>query len=537
MRRFEEISVIGDGAFGVVTKCRDKETGDIVAIKKMKQRYASFEECLQLKEIKSLRKIKHENVVKLLQVFREYEYLYLVFEFLPDGNLLKTLQNHNGPFSEPEIRFIISQLLSGLNYVHRQGFFHRDIKPENLLWSGNTLKIADFGLAREIRSRPPYTEYVSTRWYRAPEIILRHEFYNSPVDIWAVGAIMAELYMRKPLFQGTSENDQLFKIIGILGTPNSQNWPDSVKLINKLNLRLPQSPPVRLSSLMPDASPDAISLMTEMLRYDPSKRPSAAQALQHPFFKGEKAPLIQKNPFRSQSQMAPKKVTTDILSSVKPMNESPFTLPSDSNNYNANAHSNISNNNYSNNFESSFENNYESKNNYNGSSNISGSSSDVNGGVGSWGGNNKFNIAQAVNHEKESEKREPKTVSPNFYANLMSDFEPQQPAPSSTQPATVFDKSQLKQRPQKGYLGAGFEALPFDQQFRNQQSRVASDLYTRQSPPYKKAQTRLGFIPKPYNAGTQYTRNAPTDGTRSAKPEFSFNNNFDLDFADPFYNM
>ncbi|MDR1077320.1 MAG: protein kinase, partial [Propionibacteriaceae bacterium] len=113
------------------------------------------------------------------------------------------------PFTEPEIRFIVSQMFEGLAYVHRMGFFHRDIKPENLLWSNETLKIADFGLAREIRSRPPYTEYISTRWYRAPEIVLRHEFYNSPVDIWAVGAIMAELYTLKPLFQGSSETDQL----------------------------------------------------------------------------------------------------------------------------------------------------------------------------------------------------------------------------------------------------------------------------------------------------------------------------------------
>lgn len=308
MKRFEEICVLGDGAFGTVTKCRDKDTGDIVAIKKMKQRSANFEECLQLKEIKSLRKIKHENVVKLLQVFRENDHLFLVFEFLPNGCLLKTIQNHNGPFTEPEIRFIISQLLSGLNYVHRQGFFHRDIKPENLLWNGNTLKIADFGLAREIRSRPPYTEYVSTRWYRAPEIILRHEFYNSPVDIWAVGAIMAELYMMKPIFQGTSETDQLYKICSILGSPAS-SWPESVKLATKLNIRFPQNSSTPLSSLMPNASPEALDLMSELLRYDPSKRPSAAQALQHKFFQGEKCPIIQRNARARQSpnqkQLAP----------------------------------------------------------------------------------------------------------------------------------------------------------------------------------------------------------------------------------------
>ncbi|OHS95334.1 CMGC family protein kinase [Tritrichomonas foetus] len=293
MRRFEKLEIIGNGAFGVVTKCRDKDTGDLVAIKMMKQKYSSFEECLQLKEVKSLRKIKHENVVKLLQVFRENDCLFLVFELLPNGSLLQTINTINwrgSKFSEPEIRYTIMQLLHGLNYVHRQGFFHRDIKPENLLWSGHTLKIADFGLAREIRSRPPYTEYVATRWYRAPEIILRHEFYNSPVDIWAVGAIMAELYLGKPIFCGTSETDQFYKICAVLGSPNSQNWPDGIKLANRLGIRLNNNPPVSLSKLMPDASPQAIDLISQMLRYDPSKRPSAQQALQHPFFKGDKCP-------------------------------------------------------------------------------------------------------------------------------------------------------------------------------------------------------------------------------------------------------
>lgn len=294
MRRFEEINIIGDGAFGTVTKCRDKETGDIVAIKKMKQKYASFEECLQLKEIKSLRKIKHENIVKLHQVFRENDHLYLVFEHLPNGSLLNTIQNHDGPFNESEIRFIIYQLLNGLNYVHKQGFFHRDIKPENLLWSENTLKIADFGLAREIRSHPPYTEYVSTRWYRAPEIILKSDSYNSPVDIWAVGTIMAELYMMKPIFQGTSETDQMYKICSVLGSPIS-SWPESIKLANKLNIRFNQLTPTSLASLMPNASLEAIELMTELLRYDPLKRPSAAQALQHRFFDGPKAPVIKQH--------------------------------------------------------------------------------------------------------------------------------------------------------------------------------------------------------------------------------------------------
>jgi protein kinase len=194
MKRYEELEVVGNGAFGTVTKCRDNQTGEVVAIKKMKQRYSSFDECLQLKEVKSLRKIKHPNVVKLLQVFRENDCLHLVFE-LCGSSLLRSLIER-GAHSEGEVRQIMSQILTGLAYVHRQGFFHRDIKPDNLLWQDQVLKIADFGLAREIRSRPPFTEYCGTRWYRAPEIMLRSDFYNSPVDIWSAGAIMRVAFSR-----------------------------------------------------------------------------------------------------------------------------------------------------------------------------------------------------------------------------------------------------------------------------------------------------------------------------------------------------
>lgn len=285
MRRFEELEVVGDGAFGIVTKCRDKETGDLVAIKKMKRRYSSFEECLQLKEVKSLRKIKHQNIVRLLQVFRENEYLYLVFELM-GKSLLHTI-NVRGGYPEDDIRKIMASILTGLSYIHKQGFFHRDMKPDNLLWKDDdmsVLKIADFGLAREIRSRPPYTEYISTRWYRAPENILRFPNYNSPVDIWACGVIMAELFIARPLFQGTSETDQLYKIIAIIGPPTQKTWPEGVAYANKTGVRFSSTPACGLASVITNASQQALSLIGSMLRYDPSKRPSASQCLHHPFF-------------------------------------------------------------------------------------------------------------------------------------------------------------------------------------------------------------------------------------------------------------
>lgn len=161
--------------------------------------------------------------------------------------------------------------------MHRNGFFHRDMKPENLLVYNNVVKICDFGLAREIRSRPPFTEYVSTRWYRAPELLLRSVNYNSPVDIFALGCIMAELYMQVPLFPGASEIDQLNKIVKVLGTPTKDNWPEGFKLAQSRGYHFPTEVGQNLADLIPYASPDAIDLIEQMLQYQSRKRPTAAE--------------------------------------------------------------------------------------------------------------------------------------------------------------------------------------------------------------------------------------------------------------------
>ncbi|XP_054671915.1 serine/threonine-protein kinase MAK isoform X3 [Grus americana] len=177
------------------------------------------------------------------------------------------------------------QILQGLAFIHKHGFFHRDMKPENLLCIGPELvKIADFGLARELRSQPPYTDYVSTRWYRAPEVLLRSSIYSSPIDMWAVGSIMAELYTLRPLFPGTSEVDEIFKICQVLGTPKKSDWPEGYHLASAMNFRFPQCVPISLKTLIPNASNEAIQLMSDMLNWNPKKRPTASQALKYPYF-------------------------------------------------------------------------------------------------------------------------------------------------------------------------------------------------------------------------------------------------------------
>ena len=179
---------------------------------------------MDLREVKSLKKLNHPNVVKLKEVIRENNRLYFVFEYVK-GDLLGLMRDSQDLLSESSVRTIIFQILQALAYMHRNGFFHRDLKPENILCSSpDMVKIADFGLAREIRSSPPYTDYVSTRWYRAPEVLLRSTTYSSPIDLWAVGCIMAELYTRRPLFPGSSEIDQIYKICSIMGTPSHTDW-------------------------------------------------------------------------------------------------------------------------------------------------------------------------------------------------------------------------------------------------------------------------------------------------------------------------
>ncbi|KAI8332128.1 kinase-like domain-containing protein [Chlamydoabsidia padenii] len=184
----------------------------------------------------------HPNVVHLYEGFTgPTKILYFVMEFMNGGNLYQYLEKRRDlgeKLNEQEICLVVRQILNALESIHSQGYFHRDLKPENLLVNTTqgeptqlTIKLADFGLARELKSKAPYTDYVSTRWYRSPEVLLKAPVYSSPVDIWAVGLIMAELLTLHPLFPGQSEIDQLFKICEIIGSPGSNT---TLKKKNKI---------------------------------------------------------------------------------------------------------------------------------------------------------------------------------------------------------------------------------------------------------------------------------------------------------------
>lgn len=245
------LKTIGDGTYGSVLKAVNAK-GEVVAIKKMKKKFYSWEECIKLREVRSLKKLNHPNIVKLREVIRENDELFFVFEYL-EKNIYQMTKERKKFLPEQKIRNIMWQVFQGLAYMHKMGFFHRDMKPENLLMTDDVVKLADFGLAREIRSRPPFTDYVSTRWYRAPEVLLRSTNYNSPIDVWACGSIMAELYTFRPLFPGSSEPDEIYKICSVLGTPTMKTWPEGQKLAAAMNFKFPRFVKTPLSQLIPNA--------------------------------------------------------------------------------------------------------------------------------------------------------------------------------------------------------------------------------------------------------------------------------------------
>ena len=177
----------------------NRKTRETVAIKKMKRKFEDWDEAMDLREVKTLRRLNHANVVKLKEVIRVQSDLYLVFEYMK-GTILDTLkenQRFRGVLGLPGdvVKSVMKQCLQGIHFVHDRGYMHRDLKPENLLYSDGTLKIADFGLSKEyLGPKMQNTNYVSTRWYRAPELILRQKVYDGRIDIFALGCIMAELY-------------------------------------------------------------------------------------------------------------------------------------------------------------------------------------------------------------------------------------------------------------------------------------------------------------------------------------------------------
>ncbi|KAL0961858.1 hypothetical protein UPYG_G00332570 [Umbra pygmaea] len=285
---------LGKGAYGIVWKGLDRQTGEVVAVKKIFDAFRNRTDAQRtFREIMFLQEFgDHDNIVKLLNVIRAQndKDIYLVFEYMDTdlhavikkGNLLKDVHK----------RYVMYQLLKATKYLHSGNVIHRDQKPSNILLDTDCfVKLCDFGLARSLyqiqedAGNPELTEYVATRWYRAPEILLGSTRYTKGVDMWSIGCILGEMLLGKPLFPGTSTINQIEKILSSIPHPSPEDvrsikseYGDSV--IKRMLLR----PPVSLGDLLlQSASPDALDLVCRLLVFNPDKRLTAEQALEHPY--------------------------------------------------------------------------------------------------------------------------------------------------------------------------------------------------------------------------------------------------------------
>ncbi|KAG8237253.1 hypothetical protein J437_LFUL011281 [Ladona fulva] len=317
---YKIISKVGEGSFSEVLKCQDMKTGNYFACKRLRKAYVSPNQITEIPEVLVLQKIgDHLNIIKLFEAIYESNpgSFTLVFEFC-DMSLYDLMKTKERGLAETVVRDYIYQLLCGVDFIHEKGILHRDIKPENIFIKGTLIKLGDFGSIKEINSSHPYTEYVSTRWYRSPECLLTTGYYGPKMDIWAVGCVFYELITLKPLFPGTNEIDQIHHIHMIIGLPSSRTMEklckhkssnydfvlgyrrSSVQIRNTRDHRILHEAPMsfslpslhkyhqqdscRLFLMANKLSKSGRDVLKQMLKYDPDLRCSARQALEHHYF-------------------------------------------------------------------------------------------------------------------------------------------------------------------------------------------------------------------------------------------------------------
>lgn len=290
MNKYEVLGIVGEGAYGVVLKCRNKETSEIVAIKKFKE--SEDDDIVKkttLREVKILRMLRHPNIVNLKEAFRRKGKLYLVFEYV-HNNLLEILEEKPRGLDPELVRRYIFQLCMAIYWCHSNSVIHRDIKPENLLVNpDHSLKLCDFGFARIVQpGSQTLTDYVATRWYRAPELLLGTTKYDLTVDSWAIGCIMGELVDGQPVFPGESEIDQLYIIQRVLGPLTQDQMKIFLNTTRFAGLKFPDmSRPETLSrKYVGKLSKSALDFMQSVLQMNPQKRLSCRECLEHPYFQG-----------------------------------------------------------------------------------------------------------------------------------------------------------------------------------------------------------------------------------------------------------
>ncbi|MED6209773.1 hypothetical protein PIB30_058003 [Stylosanthes scabra] len=329
---FERLNKIDEGTYGVVYRARDKKTGEIVALKKVKmEKEREGFPLTSLREINILLSFHHPSIVDVKEVVvgSSLDSIFMVMEYM-EHDLKGLMEAMKQPFSQSEVKCLMIQLLEGVKYLHDNWVLHRDLKTSNLLLNNRgELKICDFGLARQYGSPlKPYTHLVVTLWYRAPELLLGSKQYSTAIDMWSLGCIMAELLSKEPLFNGKTEFDQLDKIFKILGTPNETIWPGFSKLpgvkVNfvkhQYNLLRKKFPATSFTG-SPVLSDAGFDLLNKLLTYDPEKRITAEAALNHEWFR--EVPLPKSKEFMPTfpAQHAQDRRMRRILKSPDPLEE------------------------------------------------------------------------------------------------------------------------------------------------------------------------------------------------------------------------
>uniref|UniRef100_A0A8C4QWP1 cyclin-dependent kinase n=1 Tax=Eptatretus burgeri TaxID=7764 RepID=A0A8C4QWP1_EPTBU len=282
-RRLRRVSL---GTYATVFKGRSKLTDNLVALKEIRLEHEEGAPCTAIREVSLLKDLKHANIVTLHDIIHTEKTLTLVFEYL-EKDLKQYMDDCGNIMSIHNVKIFLFQLLRGLNYCHRRRVLHRDLKPQNLLINERgELKLADFGLARA-KSVPTktYSNEVVTLWYRPPDVLLGSTEYSTPIDMWGVGCIFFEMAAGRPLFPGSTVEDELTLIFRMLGTPDEATWPGVSVLKEFKSYNFPHYRPEPLINHAPRLDPDGLEILSLFLQYEAKRRISAEVAMRHSYFR------------------------------------------------------------------------------------------------------------------------------------------------------------------------------------------------------------------------------------------------------------